>query len=179
MSGKGQGRLKLSGIGNECKPLATGQITSPSPAVGARVRCEGLVDAAELNGCLGRVVGHDGARARVLMDGGRDVRVKPRNLVVVFELLDRLLELPGLFEREVLARLSSTDIAVLSQLGPRWLAAVVGSGLPHAGKSEGVPLKLNEFVGSAGRLAWARENGCPWTPRACAVVAKGGNLQAG
>ena len=158
---------------------ATGMITSPSPAVGARVRCEGLVGAAELNGCLGRVVGHDGARVRVEMDGGRDVRVKPRNLVVVFELLDRLLELPGVFEREVLARLDCTDLAVLAQLGPRWLAAVVGSGLPRAGVSEGVPLKLNELVGSVGRLAWARKNGCPWTPRTCAVVAKGGNLQAG
>jgi len=57
--------------------------------VGARVRCEGLTGAAELNGCLGRVVSHEGARAKVRMDapggggGGRVVSVKPQNLVVV------------------------------------------------------------------------------------------------
>jgi len=63
------------------------------PAVGSRVQCEGLTGAAGLNGCLGRVEGHEGARARVRMDGGRVVRVKPRNLIVVFEVLGRLLEL--------------------------------------------------------------------------------------
>ena len=70
----------------------------PLPAVGARVRCEGLTGAAELNGCLGRVVSHEGARARVLMDGpsGRVVGVKPRNLVVGVGLLD-LLAVPDLF----------------------------------------------------------------------------------
>ena len=53
--------------------------------MGARVRCEGLTGAAELNGCLGRVVSHDGARAKVRMDaaGARVVGVKPQNLVVV------------------------------------------------------------------------------------------------
>jgi len=55
------------------------------------VRCEGLTGAAESNGCLGRVSGHEGPRARVLMDGGRSVGVNPRNLVVVFELLARLM----------------------------------------------------------------------------------------
>ena len=33
------------------------------PAVSARVRCEGLTGAAELHGCLGRVVSHEGAPA--------------------------------------------------------------------------------------------------------------------
>ena len=87
------------------------------PAVGARVRCEGLTRAAELNGCLGRVVSHEGERARVLLDGGRSVGVKPGNLIVVFELLDRLLEVPGIFAREVLARLDPTDCALLAQAG--------------------------------------------------------------
>ena len=36
----------------------------PLPAVGARVRCKGLTGAAELNGCLGRVVSHEGVRRR-------------------------------------------------------------------------------------------------------------------
>ena len=64
------------------------------PAVGARVRCEGLADAAAagLNGCLGRVESHEGARAKVRMDGagGRVVGVKPENLVVTVGLLDLL-----------------------------------------------------------------------------------------
>jgi len=55
--------------------------------VGVRVRCEGLTGAADLNGCLGRVVSHEGARAKVRIDGGgagaRVVGVKPHNLVVV------------------------------------------------------------------------------------------------
>ena len=59
----------------------------PLPAVGARVRCEGLTGAAELNGCLGRVVSHQGARAHVRMDGpgGRVVGLRPANLVVLPE----------------------------------------------------------------------------------------------
>ena len=69
--------------------------TSPGapelPAVGARVRCEGLTGAAELNGCLGRVLSHEGARAKVRMDGpgGRVVGVKPQNLVVVADAAKR------------------------------------------------------------------------------------------
>jgi len=45
-----------------------------------------------------RVVGHAGARARVLMDGdgGHNVGVKPQNLVVVVGLLDVLEFLPDL-----------------------------------------------------------------------------------
>ena len=56
----------------------------PLPAVGARVRCVGLTGAAELNGCVGRVVSHEGSRAKVRVDGagGRVVGVKPQNLVV-------------------------------------------------------------------------------------------------
>jgi len=54
-------------------------------AVGSRVRCEGLAGAAELNGCLGRVVGHAGERVSVRLNGpnGRVVGVKPGNLVIV------------------------------------------------------------------------------------------------
>ena len=74
--------LSLSGGGGGAVP-ETLEVTLP--VVGARVRCEGLTGAAELNGCLGRVVSNEGARARVRMDGpgGRVVGVKPQNLVVV------------------------------------------------------------------------------------------------
>jgi hypothetical protein len=46
----------------------------------------------------------------------------------------------------LLARLDPTDCALLAQVGPLWLAAVVDSGLPRAGKTAGVPLKINQFV---------------------------------
>ena len=105
-------------------PMLAPQLTATPgvlelPAVGARVRCEGLIGAgAELNGCLGRVVGHEeGERARVLMDGGRGVGMEPRNLVVVFELLDRMLAVPHMFAREVLARLDPADRALVRQAG--------------------------------------------------------------
>ena len=76
---------------------ASGAVGLPLPAVGARVRCGGLTEfahAAALNGYLGRVVGHAGARARVQLDGpsGRVVGVKPQNLAVVIGLLDLLKE---------------------------------------------------------------------------------------
>ena len=77
---------------------APGPPELPLPAVRARVRCEGLTGAAELNGCLGRVVSHEGARAKVRMDGpgGRVVGVRPQNLAVDVGLLDLLEALPSL-----------------------------------------------------------------------------------
>jgi len=93
------------------------------------------------------------------------------------ELLAPLLEKwPDLFQ-EVLTRLDATDRAVLAQVGKPWLAAVVDSTLPRAGKSSGVPLNIDDFVWSVGRLAWAKANGCPWTWRVCYVAAKRGRLE--
>ena len=93
-------------------------------------------------------------------------------------LLGGLLEhLPEVLAAEVLPRLGPAARTVLAQVARPWRAAVVASGLSLAGTTEGVPLKLAEFVGSVGRLAWARENGCKWTRRTCAVVAEGGQLE--
>jgi len=99
----------------------------PLPAVGARVRCEGLTGAAEWNGCLGRVVSHEGARAQVLTDGGRVVGVRPQNLVVVLGLSD-VLQVPGLFAAEVLGRLSPTDLALLRRVDRGFRAAPLRKG---------------------------------------------------
>jgi len=134
----------------------------PLPAVGARVRCKGLTGAAELNGCLGRVESHDGARARVVMDGpgGRVVGVEPQNLAVVLGLSD-ILQVSGLFA-EVLSRLDPTDLALLRRVDRACRAAVEYSGLPRAGVSEEEPLEVSQFVGSVERLAWAKDSGCPW-----------------
>ena len=92
-------------------------------------------------------------------------------------LLSFLEEYPDLVRDEVLPRLDSTDRAVLAQVGPPLMAAVVASDLPRAGKSAGMPLRLKEFCGSVGRLAWARVNGCPWEMLTCAIAAKGGHLE--
>ena len=73
--------------------------------------------------------------------------------------LHDLLESPELFAAEVLARLGPAGCAVVAQVGHPWLAAVVSSGLPRAGKSAGVPLKLKDFIGSVRRLAWRRRTG--------------------
>ena len=39
----------------------------------------------------------------------------------------------------------------------------------HAGKGGAVPLKLVDFLGSVQRLAWAKDNVCPWERRTCAL----------
>ena len=99
-------------------------------------------------------------------------------------LLEFLEEYPGLFEEEVLVRLDPADRTVLSQVARPLLAAVAAaaaaadSGLPRAGKSAGVPLKLIDFVGSEKRLAWAKSNGCPWIAATCQLLAKHGQLEA-
>ena len=83
-----------------------------------------------------------------------------------FPLLDRLLEdLPEVVERFVLLGLDPTALALLTRVGKEWCAVVVSSGLPRAGITEGVPLRVTEFCGSVERLAWAKANGCPWSWR--------------
>jgi len=78
-------------------------------------------------------------------------------------LLGRLLEeLRDVLAAEVLPRLDSTDLALFARVGRASRAAAVSSGLPRAGTGGGVPLKLIEFCESVERLAWARENDCPW-----------------
>ena len=77
----------------------------------------------------------------------------------------------------MLERLEPADRAVPAQVGRPWLAAVVGCGLARAGKTAGVPLQNMAFVGSIGRLAWVKDNGCSWGANTCARVAKHGNLE--
>jgi hypothetical protein len=95
-------------------------------------------------------------------------------------LLGRLLdEWPGLFEAEVLPLMDPTDRAVLAQVSRAGRDAVrLPANLACAGRTVGVRLKLADFVGSAGRLAWAKANGCPWQARTCDIVATGGHARA-
>jgi len=90
-----------------------------------------------------------------------------------------LVEYPALFEAEVLSRLSPTDRAVLAQVDRAARDAVrLSADIACAGRTVGVKLKLVDFVQSAGRLAWAQANGCPWETRTCALVAFGGHVEA-
>jgi len=57
---------------------------------------------------------------------------------------------------EVLPRLPLTDVALFARVGRSSRAAVVASGLPRAGANGGAPLKVEDFVGSVERLAWAK-----------------------
>jgi len=91
-----------------------------------------------------------------------------------------LVEFPALFEAEVLSRMSPTDRAVLAQVDRAGRDAVrLPVDLACAGRTVGVKLKLVDFVQSAGRLAWAQANGCPWEARTCALVAFGGHAAVG
>ena len=93
-------------------------------------------------------------------------------------LLGRLLEkVPKVLEKEVLARLDATDRAMCSRVGGACRAAVADSGLPLAGMSAEVPLKIRAFVGSAKRLAWAKANDWPWSKETCHHAAAGGKLE--
>jgi hypothetical protein len=88
-----------------------------------------------------------------------------------------IVEWPDVLAAGVLPWLDPTDLAMLGRVDEASRAAVVASGLPRAGATEGELLKVVDFVGSAQRLAWARHNGCPWVARTCAFAAEGGRVE--
>jgi len=93
------------------------------------------------------------------------------------ELLAPLLdEWRDVLAKHVLARLDPTDCAMLARVGKPWLAVVVANNLTRAGKVGAVPLNLVNFIGSVERLAWAKDNGCPWEVETCRYTAEGGHL---
>jgi len=92
-------------------------------------------------------------------------------------LLGPLLALPAVFEAEVLPRLEPAGRALVARVGRASRAVVVASGLPRAGTTGGVPLKIKDFIGTVELLAWAKENGCPWVARTCAMIALHGHLE--
>ena len=81
-----------------------------------------------------------------------------------------------LLVKHVLERLDPTDCALIARVGKPWLAVVLANNLPRAGKGGAGALKLEDFVGSAEMLAWAKDNGCPWEEDTCAAIAAGGHL---
>ena len=98
-------------------------------------------------------------------------------------LLDLLERHPILFAQEVLARLAPTDRASLAGAGLVWRdvaypRSMFPTGLPRAEMPGAVRVfKISGFVRSIERLAWARENGCPWVARTFALAAAEGHLK--
>jgi hypothetical protein len=102
-------------------------------------------------------------------------------------------EATAVLETHVLPRLNPVDLAMFSRTSSACRAAVVNAGLPRAGLVEGAgvwrgagggvegfagmwrgassaagcggPLRVEDFVGSVVRLAWAFENGSPWNKK--------------
>jgi hypothetical protein len=58
-----------------------------------------------------------------------------------------------------------------------WLVVVLANNLPFAGNGGVVAFKVDDFVGSVEKLAWAKDNGCPWEIKTCALIAAGGHLE--
>jgi hypothetical protein len=104
-------------------------------------------------------------------------------------LLGELLEkLPEVLEAEVMARLGPTDVVLFGQANRACRAAVVAFGMPQESQEEGrtsdesteggpLLLRVEDFVGSVERLAWAKARGCPWDEFTCSTAAKGGHLE--
>jgi hypothetical protein len=96
------------------------------------------------------------------------VGVKPQNLVVVFELFDRLLEQPDILQ-EVLRRLGAPDLASLAGAARGCAAAVAATALMKWAKDEkNLPPRRSTYYDPAPRLCW-RE--------ACSLAARGGHLE--
>jgi len=76
-----------------------------------------------------------------------------------------------------LTGMDPTDYALLARVGKPWLEVVLASNLPRAGMGGAVKLKLVDFCGSVEMLAWAKDNGCPWEGRTCALLAGHGRLE--
>ena len=104
--------------------------------------------------------------------------------VTFFPLLDLLERFPDIFAQKVLAHLDPIDRTFLAQGGGAWRATVAASGLPRAGTQRVVlkksvwtmTHKISEFCTSVERLAWAKDNGCPWVAWTFAFAARGGRL---
>ena len=72
------------------------------------------------------------------------------------------------FNAHVLSRLDDGDLAVLATVNRKMRDVVFESPVGDVRDVAAVRRELarvHNFVGSIGRLAWAKERGCPWEPR--------------
>eukprot|EP00982_Pelagococcus_subviridis_P003304 24918-Pelagococcus_subviridis.AAC.1 len=84
------------------------------------------------------------------------------------------------FDEDVLRRLSVGDRAMLALVSRSMRDVVFTSSVGDVKDVAAVRRELGRmpnFVGSVGRLAWAKELGCPWNENTCAKAAEGGHLE--
>ena len=97
-------------------------------------------------------------------------------------LLERLaVDAPDVLNAHVLSRLDDGDLAVLATVNRKMRDVVFESPVGDVRDVAAVRRELavvDNFVGSVGRLAWAKDQGgCPWEPRTFTCIAKGGNVE--
>ena len=106
----------------------------------------------------------------------------PREVARSPSLLERFVEdAPDVFVAHVLPRLDDGDLAVLATVNRKMRDVVFESPVGDVRDVAAVSRELavvDNFVGSVGRLAWAKDQGgCPWEPRTFTCIAKGGNVE--
>ena len=80
----------------------------------------------------------------------------------------------------MLPRLDDGDLAVLATVNRKMRDVVFESPVGDVRDVAAVRRELARvpnFVGSIGRLAWAKERGCPWDEETFMCIARGGNVE--
>ena len=88
---------------------------------------------------------------------------------------------PDVFVAHVLSRLDDGDLAVLATVNRKMRDVVFNAPVGDVRDVAAVRRELARvpnFVGSIGRLAWAKEQrGCPWNEETFTCIARGGNVE--
>ena len=96
-------------------------------------------------------------------------------------LLERLAaDARDVLNAHVLSRLDNSDLAVLATVNRKMRDVVFDSPVGDVRDVAAVRRELARvpnFVGSIGRLAWAKERGCPWDEKTFMCIARGGNVE--
>ena len=96
-------------------------------------------------------------------------------------ILERFVEeAPDVFNRHVLPRLDDGDLAVLAMVNQKMREFVFASPVGDVRDVAAVRRQLarvRNFVGSVGRMAWAKERGCPWDKDTFECIAEFGNVE--
>jgi hypothetical protein len=106
------------------------------------------------------------------MDANEDIALPP--------LLERLAaDARDVFTEHVLSRFDGGDLAVLALVSRSTRDAVFTSSVGEVNDLAAVRRELARvpnFVGSVGRLAWAKERGCPWNAKTFTCIAEDGGI---
>ena len=87
---------------------------------------------------------------------------------------------PDVFVAHVLSRLESGDLAMLATVNRKMRDVVFNAPVGDVRDVAAVRRELARvpnFVGSIGRLAWAKERGCPWDLSTFRCIVRGGNVE--